>query len=152
MEVDSLKTMLNVNSGANAYSRASNTTPAEKINLVLSEPAANKNAQVGGQSSVSANTEKNQNGQQESAQGKKPGVEEDVSNEFFDKFIEEANSKIFMTNREFSYSFHEATNRVVVKVLDKKTKEVIREIPPEKNLDAVAKMMELVGIIIDEKI
>jgi flagellar protein FlaG len=32
-----------------------------------------------------------------------------------------------------------------------KNDEVIREIPPEKILDMVAKMMELAGILVDEK-
>ncbi|WP_167686495.1 flagellar protein FlaG, partial [Paenibacillus polymyxa] len=29
--------------------------------------------------------------------------------------------------------------------------ELIREIPPEKTLDLVAKMMEIAGILVDEK-
>jgi len=40
---------------------------------------------------------------------------------------------------------------VRVKVLDSETNEVIREIPPEKILDMVAKMWELAGLIVDER-
>lgn len=49
-------------------------------------------------------------------------------------------------------SIHDKTNQILVKVIDKDTGELIREIPPEKTLDLVAKMMELAGIIIDAKV
>lgn len=53
------------------------------------------------------------------------------------------------TNAEFSY--HEATKRISVKIIDQDTNEVIREIPPEETLDMISKMWELAGIIVDEK-
>ncbi|MNT14382.1 flagellar protein FlaG [compost metagenome] len=49
-------------------------------------------------------------------------------------------------------SIHDKTHQIMVKVLNKDTGEVIREVPPEKTLDLVAKMMELAGIMIDEKV
>jgi flagellar protein FlaG len=39
----------------------------------------------------------------------------------------------------------------MVKVVDSETGEVIREIPPEKLLDMFANMLELAGLIIDER-
>lgn len=53
------------------------------------------------------------------------------------------------TLAEFGY--HEDTNRVTIKIVDKDTKEVIKEIPPEKTLDLIAKAWELAGILVDEK-
>ena len=58
-------------------------------------------------------------------------------------------SKMSRTRCEFSY--HEATKRVSIKVLDEETNEVIKEIPPEKSLEMVEKMWELAGIMVDEK-
>ncbi|MEK4158957.1 flagellar protein FlaG [Paenibacillus odorifer] len=52
----------------------------------------------------------------------------------------------------FEVSVHKQTNAIMVKVLNKETGELIREIPPEKTLDLVANMMEIVGIMIDERI
>lgn len=46
---------------------------------------------------------------------------------------------------------HEKTHELMVKVLDKSTGEVIREVPKEKTLDLVAKMMEIAGILVDER-
>jgi flagellar protein FlaG len=49
------------------------------------------------------------------------------------------------------YSVHKETQEIMVKVLNKETGEVIREVPPEKMLDMVAKLMENAGIIVDER-
>jgi len=42
-------------------------------------------------------------------------------------------------------------NAFVIKIIDNKTKQVIREIPPKKILDMVAEMCKLAGVIFDEK-
>jgi flagellar protein FlaG len=39
----------------------------------------------------------------------------------------------------------------MIKVIDRETKELLLEIPPEKALDAIAKMWELAGIFVDER-
>ena len=39
----------------------------------------------------------------------------------------------------------------MIKVINKQTQEVIREIPPEKILDIVANLWKIAGLIIDEK-
>lgn len=39
----------------------------------------------------------------------------------------------------------------MVKVIDAETEEVIREIPPEKILDLVAMIWEMIGLIVDER-
>lgn len=49
-------------------------------------------------------------------------------------------------------SIHEKTHAIMVKVLNKETGELIREVPPEKTLDIVAKMMEIAGLLIDERV
>ncbi len=67
------------------------------------------------------------------------------------KMIERANKAIVGATCRFEYSIHEATKQIMVKVIDKETDEVIREIPPEKILSMVAKMWEIAGLIIDER-
>ena len=54
-------------------------------------------------------------------------------------------------NTEVSFGIHEKTNRVTIKIVDKKTKETIKELPPEKTLDMIAKAWELAGLFIDER-
>ena len=56
-----------------------------------------------------------------------------------------------LENSEAVFGFHEATNRVTIKIVDKKTKEVIKELPPEKTLDMIAKVWEMAGLFVNEK-
>jgi len=56
-----------------------------------------------------------------------------------------------MKNSEAIFGIHEKTNRVTIKIIDKSTKEVIKEYPPEQTLDMIAKVWEIAGILVDEK-
>lgn len=56
-----------------------------------------------------------------------------------------------MVNSEAVFGIHEKTNRVTIKIIDKETKKVIKELPPEKTLDMIAKVWEMAGILVDEK-
>ena len=67
------------------------------------------------------------------------------------KMIERANKALEGKSTSFEFSIHEKTKSIMVKVMDKETGSVIREIPSEKILDMVAKMCEMTGLILDEK-
>ncbi|MFD0696255.1 flagellar protein FlaG [Paenibacillus sp. GCM10027628] len=67
------------------------------------------------------------------------------------KAIEKANKALDGRYTSFEFSVHEKTKQISIKVLDKDTGEVIREIPPEKTLDMVARLWEMAGILVDEK-
>ena len=56
-----------------------------------------------------------------------------------------------MPNTEAVFGIHDETNRVTIKIVDKESKEVIREYPPEQTLDMIAKVWEMAGILVDEK-
>lgn len=68
------------------------------------------------------------------------------------KAIDRAVKALEGPNTTFEVSVHKQTNSIMVKVLNKNTGELIREIPPEKTLDLVAKMMEFAGILVDERV
>ncbi len=67
------------------------------------------------------------------------------------KAIAEMNRKINNSNEEAVFGVHEDTNRIMIKIMDKETKEVIKEFPPEKTLDMIARIWEMAGILVDEK-
>jgi flagellar protein FlaG len=75
----------------------------------------------------------------------------EVSEKMVLEAITKANKAISFANKRFEYSIHEVTKAIMVKVIDKNTDEVIKEIPPEKILDLVAKIWEMAGIIVDER-
>ena len=63
--------------------------------------------------------------------------------------IEEINRKA--NSSEAVFGIHEDTNRVTIKIVDKNTKEVIKEFPPDKTLDMIARVWEMAGLMVDEK-
>lgn len=81
----------------------------------------------------------------------KPREELTIDEKAWVEMVERANKSIAGPYCNFEYSIHEATKQIMVKVIDQDTKEVIREIPPEKVLDMVAYMWELAGVIVDER-
>lgn len=52
---------------------------------------------------------------------------------------------------EAVFGIHDDTNRVTIKMVDKASKEVLKEFPAEQTLDMIAKVWELAGIMVDEK-
>lgn len=72
-----------------------------------------------------------------------------ASNEQIKQAVEKLNKS--MSNSEAVFGIHDKTNRVTIKIIDKETKKVIKELPPEKTLDMIAKVWEMAGILVDEK-
>ncbi len=52
---------------------------------------------------------------------------------------------------EAVFGFHEGTNRVTIKIIDKDSKDVIKEFPAEETLDLIEKAWEMAGILVDER-
>lgn len=67
------------------------------------------------------------------------------------KAVDDINKSALADQSEAVFGIHEKTNRVTIKIIDKKTKEVIKEFPPEKTLDMIAKVWEMAGLMVDEK-
>lgn len=71
------------------------------------------------------------------------------NNETIKKAVEEINRNASCS--EAIFGIHEKTNRVTIKIVNKDTKKVIKEFPPEKTLDMIAKVWEMAGLMVDEK-
>ena len=76
--------------------------------------------------------------------------QQQLSNEQLRRAVEQFN-KNMLTHSEAVFGIHEGTNRVTIKIVDKDTKEVLKELPPEKTLDMIAKVWEMAGILVDER-
>ena len=77
-------------------------------------------------------------------------IEIPKGNEALRKAVEEINKNA--KNSEAVFGFHEKTNRVTIKIVDKDSKEVLKEFPPEKTLDMIAKVWEMAGLMVDQKL
>lgn len=94
---------------------------------------------------VEAASKKEEEGLQQELNQQQPSPEQ------IKRAVEDVNKKITNQNSELQFGIHEGTHRVTIKVIDKDTKKVIKELPPEKTLDMIAKAWELAGIMVDER-
>lgn len=90
--------------------------------------------------------------------GKDPAIQEinnseekvEQDNEKIKKAISDLNKKI-TSDSEAVFGIHDKTNRITIKIVEKDSKKVIKEFPPDKTLDMIAKVWEIAGIMVDEK-
>ncbi|WP_435922720.1 flagellar protein FlaG [Paenibacillus sp. DYY-L-2] len=74
-----------------------------------------------------------------------------VKEQELNQLVEKYNKTLQENGTALKVSIHEKTRSIVVKIVDIKTDEVIKEIPPEKMLDLVYNLCQNLGIFVDEK-
>ncbi len=94
---------------------------------------------------------KTNNSNQSGKEQNKGQKENSASEQQIKEAITRANNKMKGHRTRCEFSYHEETKRVSIKVLDKETDEVIREIPPEERLDMIERMWDIAGLLIDER-
>jgi flagellar protein FlaG len=65
--------------------------------------------------------------------------------------INKANNQLKFKRTKCEFTFYDDINRVAIKVIDRDTEEIIREIPPEETLELVQKLWEFAGLLYDKK-
>lgn len=135
---------------ANYHNQAVQATQINKVNVQTSSDTAAKEMTADSKVSTAStvqitNTQKNgtDNGESNLAQ----------QNEKKEASIKELKDiqKVINRNTIAEFGYNEPTNRITIKIKDKDTDEVIKEIPSEKALEMLAKAWELAGILVDEK-
>lgn len=81
-----------------------------------------------------------------------PSAREEVPREEVEKTIEKLNRLMGLFEKRMKFEVHEEANRIMVKIIDEKSGEVLREVPPKKILDMLSSFAEYVGILIDKKV
>ncbi len=67
------------------------------------------------------------------------------------KAVEKLNKVMEDEDIYAEYKIHDKFNQIMIKIIDRNTKEILLEVPPKKILDMVAKMCEMVGVLVDKK-
>ena len=129
-----------ISASVNMAKQNTTVTETKEVGVQNNNRQPDKGSQ---QSKDSANTAADDNSKK---------VEQDIqlNEKALKQRISEINSKL-NNNTVAEFGYHDETNRVTIKIVDKDTKETIKEIPPEKTLDLIAKAWELAGILVDEK-
>ncbi len=66
--------------------------------------------------------------------------------------VKDMNDIVEKVREGLKFKLHDKTDRLMVQVINTKTMEIIKELPPEEVLDLSARIQEMVGILIDEKV
>lgn len=134
-------------SAINGTNRVSDTTASDSVKTV--SKTTPKPEMVEGNSFVRTDASSGQGDLEQKEQVGKIFEEKNPTVNSIDSAFSSANNKLAKTRCEYSYD--ENTRRVSIRVYDKDSDELIREVPPEKSLEMLQRIWELAGIMVDEK-
>ncbi len=140
-------------SGAGMVYQGSVSTAEVKVEA---QPKQNDSANIEGSAQLAADTisldtkQTSGDGAGSGAEGQAAGQQAYAKSAQIKKAVEEINKNMINTS-EAIFGIHEETNRVTIKIVDKNTKEVVKEYPPEKTLDMIARVWEMAGLMVDER-
>ena len=66
--------------------------------------------------------------------------------------VNKMNEMLEVNENHSKFMYHEGLDRYYVTIVDRKTEEVVKEIPAKKLLDAFYEMQKMLGMVVDEKI
>ena len=133
-----------ISNASTASYQVKQTPQVNSVEAVNESAAQNAGSDIASQ--VVTVQEKDSNNNRENSKDE----QSEATNEQIKRAVEDLNKKMKHTSCEFG--IHEATNRVMIKIVDNDTQEVIKEFPPEETLDMIAKVWEVAGLMVDEKL
>jgi len=79
-----------------------------------------------------------------------PNIPHEYSREEMSDLIEKLNQGVREMHERLSFSFHEKTKRIIVRIVNSDTNEVIREIPPKDAIKLLEHIQDFLGMLVDE--
>lgn len=79
-------------------------------------------------------------------------VEKEPSHEEILKAVDDMNNAMQYMNEKVSFSYNEKVNRVVIRVKDRDTDEVIKEIPSKQSIRLLEHIHDYLGMVVDKSI
>ncbi|WP_287448741.1 flagellar protein FlaG [Anaerovibrio sp.] len=74
---------------------------------------------------------------------------DNINEEFVSEMTKELNELMSKLNCDLEFQYHKEVNVMSVKMIDKKTNEVIKEYPPEEMVEGMIKAQEWLGAFLD---
>ena len=126
------------------------------IGAMTQDNAAGTAAQRQEQSGALAPAESLQDNQQDEELGVQEAVEanaqkkEEPNEEDIQQMMKELNELMSRINCNLEFSYHKEVNVMSVKMIDKATNEVIKELPPEEMIDNMIQAKDWIGAFLDK--
>lgn len=142
--IEGISSVSNAAAATYQTKQAPEVKPVETVNTSSSEGASQSIA-----SQVVTVNPKDSNNSDDNASGKGQ-QDREPTNDQVKKAVEDLNKRMKNTSCEFG--IHDGTNRVTIKIVDKESKNVIKEFPAEETLDMIEKAWELAGLMVDKRL
>lgn len=150
MTIEPVSSVMSLQAQGNTQTTPKTTSTSGESTTEYNPTTVNEAQKVDQTTKIVENAQSTDQGRTASEQNQNTAAQQQVTNEQIRKAVEKIN-KSMMAHSEAVFGIHEATNRVTIKIVDKDTKEVVKELPPEKTLDMIAKVWEMAGILVDER-
>ncbi|MDZ7393415.1 MAG: flagellar protein FlaG [candidate division KSB1 bacterium] len=79
------------------------------------------------------------------------GVNQEMAAEVAAQVAHALNEFVSAVNVGIAFLVDQATGRTVIKVIDRETNEIIRQVPPEEMLRLVARMNHVLGVLLNHQ-
>lgn len=135
---------------ANYHNQAVQATQINKVNVQTSSDTAAKEMTADSKVSTASTVQITNTQESGTDNGESNLAQQNEKKEASIKELKDI-QKVINRNTIAEFGYNEPTNRITIKIKDKDTDEVIKEIPSEKALEMLAKAWELAGILVDEK-
>lgn len=142
-----------INGVAGAASFQAQNTQAARPAAPVEEKAAEKPAEQSAATSqpvVIAKVAGDLQGGRTGSEQQQEQQEQEAAQDSMKNVVKDIN-KLINPNTIAEFGYHESTHRMTIKIKDKDTDEVIKEIPSEKALKLLEKAWEIAGILVDER-
>jgi len=81
-----------------------------------------------------------------------PSAREEIPREQVEKAAEKLNRLMGIIDKRLEFRVHERSNRIIVKIIDQGTGEVLDEIPSKQVLDMLSSFTDMVGLMVDKRV
>ena len=98
---------------------------------------------------IAANQDASQTDNEEKEDDPKRQALDNINEKFVSEMTRELNELMSKLNCDLEFQYHKEVNVMSVKMIDKKTNEVIKEYPPEEMVEGMIKAQEWLGAFLD---
>ena len=130
------------------------TTVPAPVARVAAEPVVSSvsasHVQVGREAGVRLQAQQNQTEQNQPGQTAHTTKNQKVAKNVLEKAVSAANFEFSGSNEGVAFTYNEKLNQLYVQVVDQKSGQVIREIPPKEFIEHQAAMRERIGLLLSK--
>ncbi|MFZ3102707.1 MAG: flagellar protein FlaG [Desulfitobacteriaceae bacterium] len=81
-----------------------------------------------------------------------PSAREEIPREQVEKAAERLNRLMGIIDKRLEFSVHEKSQRIMVKLIDQASGEVLDEIPPKRLLDSLSSFSQMASMMFDKQV